>query len=990
MNASFGLHLKAPAQNRAFVAGAVAALCAGADAWAACPAAGNGITATGAGVIVTETGCTISISTGPGLRYGISVNNQAQATLNGGSITSTGAGFHGILSQNGGIANFNNGTLSTAANFTDGVYARFGNATVNLNNVAVSSAQAGLSNGVGLNTNDTGRIFGTGLTVTTNSDNGHGASAMRTSLVDLSNTTVTALGTGSYGISSSDASSQLFFRNGSSVTTVQSYNHAAYVARTSSLTLDNSSAATQALGAYGLYARDAATGNVLNGSRITTIGSGAYGIISYTDSLINVANSSITTSGPSAIGAYVYGGSRIDMANSTVNTAGTGAYALYAAAAAGRTNTFNVANTTLTSSNAASIYVNGGIANITFSGVTTSSGTSQLLIASGALTADPLYTPRDLSDPGSAGDRGPTGIAAPQAVFAANPATLNLLADASTLNGSSRISNNSIANITLRNRTLMTGAVVTDAGSITNFLHQGGSTWNMTASSNVTNLSNEGGRINFAAPAGGVFKTLTTVNYFGSGGILGMNTQLGADNSPSDRLVVNGGTAAGSSLLYITNAGGNGAVTTGNGILVVDAANAATTGTNAFALGVPAVAGIYDYDLLRGSVDGSAPQSWFLRTATLTPSPPPPFPPSPPSPPRPRRETSLYAVLPALGILYGGKLLDSLDERWGEETPWNGVSAGINPSVTALRVAALGAGLGMGDGSEGGEGEAKAPDGFWGRVIGQHGKRDDLAETFPNGSPKYRHDFYALQAGLDVYRSERRDGHREHAGVYGAIGYGKGKVTHFDGTDAGENRFNAYSLGGYWTHFGPSNWYVDGILQATWYDAKANSNRGLPELTTKGMGYAASLEGGYPFRLQNGWLVEPQGQLIYGRLNLDDSSDAGGDVSFRDGDSLIGRLGVRIGRSKAADEKRDPTASIGWLRLSVLREFYGEPKVQFNGPNGPIPFRTSLGGDWWELKAGLTKQFERDRFLYATLGYQKSFDRNSYAYDAKVGVRVEW
>lgn len=978
MNASFASRLKGPAKNRALVAGAVAALCASPEAWAACPAAGSGIIATGAGVIVTETGCTISISTGPGLRYGISVNNQAQATLNGGSITSTGAGFHGILSQNGGIANFNNGTLSTSANYTDGVYARFGNATVNLSNVAVSSAQAGLSNGIGLNTNDTGRIFGTGLTVTTNSDNGHGASAMRTGLVDLSSTTITTLGTGSYGISSSDAGSQLFFRNGSSVTTVQSYNHAAYVARNSSLTIDNSRVATQALGAYGLYARDAATGNVLNGSSITTIGSGAYGIISYTDSLVNMANSTITTSGTSAIGAYVYGGSRIDLANSSVTTAGTGAYALYASAAAGRTNTFNVANTTLTSSNAASLYVNGGIANITFSGVTTSTGTSQFLIASGALTADPLYTPHDLSDPGSAGDRGPTGVATPQALNAANPATLNLVVDASTLNGSSRISNNSSANIALRNNTVMTGAFVTDAGSSTNFLHQSGSTWNITASSNVTNLSNEAGRINFAAPAAGVFKTLTTVNYFGSGGILGLNTQLGTDGSPSDKLVVNGGAAAGSSLLYITNAGGNGAVTTGNGILVVDAANAATTGANAFALGRPAVAGIYDYNLLRGSVDGSVPQSWFLRTAVN----PPPLPPSP----RPRPETSLYAVLPALGILYGGKLLDSLDERWGEETPWNGASAGL----TGLRVAALGAGLGMRESGEGGEGEAKAPDGFWGRVIGQHGKRDDLAEAFPNGSPKYRHDFYALQAGLDIYRSDRRDGHKEHAGVYGAIGYGKGKVTHFDGTDAGENSFNAYSLGGYWTHFGPSNWYLDGILQATWYDAKANSNRGLPELGTKGMGYAASLEGGYPFRLRNGWLVEPQGQLIYGKLNLDDSSDPGGNVSFRDGDSLVGRLGVRIGRGKAPDEKRDPTASIGWLRLSVLHEFYGEPKVQFNGPNGPIPFRTDLGGDWWELKAGLTKQFERGRFLYATLGYQRSFDRNSYAYDAKVGVRIEW
>ena len=50
-----------------------------------------------------------------------------------------------------------------------------------------------------------------------------------------------------------------------------------------------------------------------------------------------------------------------------------------------------------------------------------------------------------------------------------------------------------------------------------------------------------------------------------------MNTFLGTDDSPSDRLVINGGPASGNSLLRIANAGGPGELTTANGIQVVSA-----------------------------------------------------------------------------------------------------------------------------------------------------------------------------------------------------------------------------------------------------------------------------------------------------------------------------------------------------------------------------------------------------------------------------------
>ena len=73
-------------------------------------------------------------------------------------------------------------------------------------------------------------------------------------------------------------------------------------------------------------------------------------------------------------------------------------------------------------------------------------------------------------------------------------------------------------------------------------------------------------------------------NYVGLNGRLQLNTVLAGDGSPSDRLVVSGGVMAGSTTIAITNVGGQGAQTTGNGIRVVTAASGAVSTATAFAL----------------------------------------------------------------------------------------------------------------------------------------------------------------------------------------------------------------------------------------------------------------------------------------------------------------------------------------------------------------------------------------------------------------------
>ncbi len=87
------------------------------------------------------------------------------------------------------------------------------------------------------------------------------------------------------------------------------------------------------------------------------------------------------------------------------------------------------------------------------------------------------------------------------------------------------------------------------------------------------------------------------------------------------------------------------------------------------------------------------------------------------------------------------------------------------------------------------------------------------------------------------------------------------------------------SFGGYWTHIGPQGWYLDAVLMGTWYGGDANSNEGQG-IDVDGHGVTASLEGGYPIALSESWTLEPQAQLIWQSLSLDDQADRYSSISF--------------------------------------------------------------------------------------------------------------
>jgi autotransporter family porin len=97
-------------------------------------------------------------------------------------------------------------------------------------------------------------------------------------------------------------------------------------------------------------------------------------------------------------------------------------------------------------------------------------------------------------------------------------------------------------------------------------------------------------------------------NYHGRDGLLSLNVRLGADDSASDRLLIEGSTS-GTTQVTVINAGGSGASTL-NGIELIRV-NGESAGE--FRQSGRIVAGAYDYRLVRGKADLSG--NWYLSNA---------------------------------------------------------------------------------------------------------------------------------------------------------------------------------------------------------------------------------------------------------------------------------------------------------------------------------------------------------------------------------------
>lgn len=455
-----------------------------------------------------------------------------------------------------------------------------------------------------------------------------------------------------------------------------------------------------------------------------------------------------------------------------------------------------------------------------------------------------------------------------------------------------------------------------------------------------------------AVPGGSVFVS--------NGGDLYLNALLntgiapgGNSNSQSDILIVDA-TRLGSAPTRVhvgSPAGSPGGLTTGNGIQLVEVLDKNASDAGAFALSGRVAAGAYEYGLFHNGVgtDG-ADGNWYLRNTVLDPA----VPGGGGEFPNYRDEVPVHVALPAIAHRWGLDMLSNLHDRIGDD----GLRRSGGSDIEPARGSAL-----------------------WGRAFGYHGdvgsNRGGISrqfDRFRKYGPSYDYDSLGFQLGVDVFRDMRPDGSRLAGGLYGGIGRIKGDVDAVYGGRSGRAKLRGYTLGGYWTHMGPSGRYLDVVVQATRHRGDVRTQLG-DAFRNHGWGITASVEGGQSLDLGGDWTAEPQAQLVYQYLTLGGGQDRFARIDYLDSRTTFGRLGMRVARNWTGSMERRLSTS---ARFNVWHDFNGRAITRISTLSGqqPIDLATGLGGTWGQAQLMLTGDLTRSLSAFASGDYNFALDRS--------------
>ena len=803
---------------------------------------------------------------------------------------------------------------------------------------------------------------------------GHGisVSAFRDGTLAANNVTVgdgatiISHGDSSNAIRTAQSGSSIKIGNDAQLSTFGSSAYSAYAASSSQIELGkNALLSTEGTSAHALYATSSAKILVDDGMTITTIGSkasgiysfnkgevtggsnntittsntDAYGIYSYYDSNVALGQTNIITSGNAAYGIYAYSGKAAIGGASSIITNGDGAHGVYA-----RLYNARYTSPEVTLGDGSSIQVNSanathGIYSTTAGLVTLEGG---LNVATAGRQTDgsyALYAAGGTIDGSIGGKYNIDGDI--NAEGTGSLIDLNLT-DGSVWNGSAYQSSLGESRIALTN-----------------------ASWNMDGDSSVSALTlNTGSQINFAhSDADPTFKTLTvTGNYHGDGGLLVMNTQLGDDNSPTDKLIVTGDTT-GSTYVAVNNAGGIGALTT-NGIKLIEVQG---DSSGQFVQQGRIVAGLYDYYLQRGDSSYTPPTAydptqsalndWYLISKLPPEEPEPPVvePPDEPEPPvvEPPEEPEPPVVDPKEPEppVVPNKPKDLVVR------PEAGSYIANHAAGNTLFTTRLHDRLGETQYTDALTGEEKVTS-MWLRQIGGRNNFKDSS-----GQLKTSTNRYVMQLGGDIAQWSTDGLDRWHLGLMAGYANAKSHTHSNKSRHDSRSSIDGYSVGAYGTWYNndadKTGLYVDTWLLYNWFKNSVNGDD-LPSESYDSSGFTGSVESGYTFKVRESErrkvFIQPKAQLTWMGVKADRHIERNGTrVDSTGNNNLQTRLGVRAymqGNATQDDNKDrtfEPFAEVNWIHNT---QRFG---VEMNNVKLSQDGARNIG----EVKVGIEGQFSQ-------------------------------
>lgn len=268
-----------------------------------------------------------------------------------------------------------------------------------------------------------------------------------------------------------------------------------------------------------------------------------------------------------------------------------------------------------------------------------------------------------------------------------------------------------------------------------------------------------------------------------------------------------------------------------------------------------------------------------------------------------------------------------------------------------------------------------APEGFWFRYKRGEMEGDDVYF-------KDKYNFYQL--GWDRKRETDRRG----VWRYGlAAHYGDNSADYAKGSGSIDS-FGASVYAG-WT--GKLGHYADFVLKYSHLDNDFTvyASDGTAKGGYNNWAMSVSAEYGYKFDLGRRWILEPQSQLVYTHIFDASYATSNGIEVKQDGvDSLIGRLGFRLGREFG--EKGQGGYGKWYVKADLLHEFCGDREVSLYGAHGQTLRKYEDGGDtWFAAGIGADVTMGKNSFFYCDV--EKSFGADIETnWQVNLGVRWEF
>lgn len=180
----------------------------------------------------------------------------------------------------------------------------------------------------------------------------------------------------------------------------------------------------------------------------------------------------------------------------------------------------------------------------------------------------------------------------------------------------------------------------------------------------------------------------------------------------------------------------------------------------------------------------------------------------------------------------------------------------------------------------------------------------------------------------------------------------------------GSSKDHGLSGGLYGTWFGDSGVYTDVVAKWGRNDTELHTRGGWPDSTNyRTRSESLSVEWGKTFTRDDGLFLEPEAQMVFGRLGSKDyTTSRGRTVHMGSYDSAIGRLGLLLGkRVTEGDHPYDY-----YLKFSLLHEFGGERNFHLAAPDGEtMDYSEDYRDTWQEAGLGGTWHINGNTSIYA-------------------------